>query len=372
MVVDLERRVARQARRVRLQAQHGSRAGDQERLPRLPHPHRERPAAHQHLPGQRLVQHRAAEERRADLRLGDGRSLRARHDDGDASRMERRGRGRDDEASRYLRRGDPDAGFVYLGLVDETAHLVGSALPPYAASIATTDARIGRILNAIRSRPSYPFEAWTVLVTTDHGQRPFDFPSVASHIGGTPLEETSFVFGAGPGLGKRSGQPKIVDIAPTVLHQLGIGVPASWNLDGRSLSAARPPASAQAAVVRRGLLAHVTLGVPRRAVGAAAAASGRRAAGPRSEGDRRRQRAPRPVRRGRPECGGAPRRPPAQQPHGGQRAGIAQHRPRRQARRRGEGLPALRRPAARTAGPTAAARPQPSGAGADRPPRVGR
>ena len=40
-------------------------------------------------------------------------------------------------ASRYLRRGDPDASFVYLGLVDETAHLVGSALPPYAASIAT-------------------------------------------------------------------------------------------------------------------------------------------------------------------------------------------------------------------------------------------
>ena len=56
-----------------------------------------------------------------------------------------------------------------------------------------------------------------------------------------------------------------MDIAPTVLHQLGIGVPASWNLDGRSLSAVRPPASAQAAVIRRGLLAHVTLGVRRRA-----------------------------------------------------------------------------------------------------------
>ncbi len=168
-------------------------------------------------------------------------------------------------ASRYLRRGDPDAGFVYLGVVDETAHIVGSALPPYAESIATTDARIGRILDAIRARPTYPFEAWTVLVTTDHGQRPYDYPSVASHIGGTPLEETSFVFGAGPGLSRRSGHPKVVDIAPTVLHQLGIGVPASWKLDGRSLSAVRPPASAQAAVIKRGLLAHVALGVPHRA-----------------------------------------------------------------------------------------------------------
>ena len=168
-------------------------------------------------------------------------------------------------ASRYLRRGDPDASFVYLGLVDETAHLVGSALPPYAASIATTDARIGRLLSAIRARPTYPFESWTVLVTTDHGQRPYDFPSVASHIGGTPLEQTSFVLGAGPGLTKRVGNPLIVDIAPTVLHQLGLRVPASWKLDGHSLSTARPPSSADAVVFRRGLLAHVSLGVPRRA-----------------------------------------------------------------------------------------------------------
>jgi hypothetical protein len=168
-------------------------------------------------------------------------------------------------ASRYLRRGDPDAGFVYLGLVDETAHLVGSALPPYAASITTTDARIGRLLSAIRARPTYPFESWTVLVTTDHGQRPYDYPSVASHIGGTPLEQTSFVFGAGPGLTKSVKKPLIVDIAPTVLHQLGLGVPAKWNLDGRSLSAVRPPSSADAVVFRHGLLAHVELGVPHRA-----------------------------------------------------------------------------------------------------------
>ena len=35
-------------------------------------------------------------------------------------------------ASRHLRSADPDASFVYLGLVDETAHLVGSATPAYA------------------------------------------------------------------------------------------------------------------------------------------------------------------------------------------------------------------------------------------------
>ena len=40
-----------------------------------------------------------------------------------------------DAATRYLRRGNPDAGFVYLGVVDESAHLVGSATPAYTDAI---------------------------------------------------------------------------------------------------------------------------------------------------------------------------------------------------------------------------------------------
>lgn len=96
-------------------------------------------------------------------------------------------------ATRYLRSGNPDAGFVYLGVVDESAHLAGSATPTYTSAIATTDRRIGRLLAAIRARPSYPFESWTILVTTDHGERPLSEPSVAAHYGDTPLERTVFV-----------------------------------------------------------------------------------------------------------------------------------------------------------------------------------
>ena len=51
-------------------------------------------------------------------------------------------------------------------------------------------------------RPSYPFESWTIIVTTDHGQRPLDEPSLVSHLSQTPLEITSFLIGAGPGLGQ--------------------------------------------------------------------------------------------------------------------------------------------------------------------------
>ena len=165
-----------------------------------------------------------------------------------------------DAATRYLRRGDPDAGFVYLGLVDETAHLAGSATPTYANAIATTDARIGKLLRAIRSRATYPFESWTILVVTDHGQKPLSEPSVISHFGQTKLELTSFVIGSGPGLGANVKKPKVVDILPTVLHQLGLRTPRGWKIDGHSLSKARPASSASARVRGGRLVAKLRLG----------------------------------------------------------------------------------------------------------------
>jgi hypothetical protein len=163
-------------------------------------------------------------------------------------------------ARRYLRHGDPDAGFVYLGLVDETAHLVGSATPAYRDAIATTDGRIGRLLQAIRARSTYPFESWTILVTTDHGERPLTEPSLIAHFGKTKLELTVFVLGDGPGLGAGVRRARIVDILPTVLHQLGLPVRRSWDLDGRSLSRAKPPSSASARLRRGRLSVKLKLG----------------------------------------------------------------------------------------------------------------
>jgi hypothetical protein len=163
-------------------------------------------------------------------------------------------------AERYLRNGNPDAGFVYLGLVDETAHLAGSATPTYAAAIRTTDGRIGRLLRAIRARASYPFESWTILVTTDHGQRPLSEPSIISHFGKTELELTAFLFGSGPGLGQKVTKPLVVDILPTVLHQLGLRTARSWNIDGHTLSRAKPASSASARVRGGRLVAKLSLG----------------------------------------------------------------------------------------------------------------
>jgi hypothetical protein len=168
-------------------------------------------------------------------------------------------------AARYLRSGNPDAGFVYLGVVDESAHLAGSATPTYTRAIATTDRRIRRLLAAIRARPSYPFESWTILVTTDHGERPLSEPSVAAHYGDTPLERTVFVLGTGPGLGNVR-RARIIDVHPTVLHQLGVRVDPAWNLDGRSLSRAGQASSASASLRGGRLVARLKLGARPRGV----------------------------------------------------------------------------------------------------------
>jgi hypothetical protein len=168
-------------------------------------------------------------------------------------------------ATRYLRHSDPDVSFVYLGLVDETAHLAGSATSTYSNAIATTDKRIGALLGAVRRRPTFPFESWTIIVVTDHGQRPLSEPSLVSHFGKTKLELTSFLIGSGPGLDRRVTKPLVVDILPTVLHQVGLRVPASWKIDGHTLSKATPPSSATARLRGHRLTARLRLGAALRA-----------------------------------------------------------------------------------------------------------
>ena len=157
-----------------------------------------------------------------------------------------------DEAARYLREGNPDAGFVYLGIVDEAAHLDGSANPRYLQAIRDTDRRIGQMLDAIRARPTYLSERWLVIVTTDHGQQNLTYPSMASHGFGSDLERMSFVAASGFGLEgtPRFGDIRVVDIAPTVLARLGIPVNPSWNLDGRAF-ATSPAAPGPTAAARR-------------------------------------------------------------------------------------------------------------------------
>ncbi|ROP28841.1 alkaline phosphatase family protein [Couchioplanes caeruleus] len=132
------------------------------------------------------------------------------------------------DAVTRLGTGDPDASFVYLGNTDVVAHAVGTGTR-YRAAIEKQDQQLGRMLAAVRSRPTYAGEDWLVMVTTDHGHRvPF-----GGH-GGCRLDERgTFLLAAGSGIaaGARPTDVRQVDLAATALQHFGVVV----ALDGTSV-----------------------------------------------------------------------------------------------------------------------------------------
>ncbi|QMU77497.1 sulfatase-like hydrolase/transferase [Streptacidiphilus sp. PB12-B1b] len=134
---------------------------------------------------------------------------------------------------------DPQASFVYLGAVDETAHFLGCG-EEYRRSVEQADERLGRLLDAVRNRPGYADESWTVIVVTDHGHL-----DQGGHGGRTSLERTAWVAACGPGLepGAPVEQVRHVDVAAHVYAALDIAPDPHWTLDGRPFTpAARPVA----------------------------------------------------------------------------------------------------------------------------------
>ncbi|GAB3659699.1 hypothetical protein GCM10027589_20940 [Actinocorallia lasiicapitis] len=134
------------------------------------------------------------------------------------------------DAAAYIRDNGPHASFVYFGEVDIAGHDSGGASAAYAQAMQSTDARIGAVINAIKTRPNYAAEEWLFLVTTDHGHT-----DAGGHGGASKLERRSFVIANGSGVpvSAPSIQPKNVDVAATALDYLGVPKPAQF--DGRPI-----------------------------------------------------------------------------------------------------------------------------------------
>ena len=111
----------------------------------------------------------------------------------------------------------PRVSFVYLGGVDITGHVTGAGAA-YRAAARAADQRVGRLLAAVRSRPSHPEESWTILVVTDHGHL-----DEGGHGGREPEVATAWAAAAGRGI--RPGAPPLIarqeQVAPLVLAAAG-------------------------------------------------------------------------------------------------------------------------------------------------------
>lgn len=136
------------------------------------------------------------------------------------------------EAVHVLETDDPEVSFVYLGAVDETGHLLGCG-DAYLRAIELADERLGRLLGAVRARPGYAQEAWTVIVVTDHGHR-----DSGGHGGRTVEERTAWVACSGPDIGTRAParQPRFEDVAAQVYAALDREADSHWTLDGLPFS----------------------------------------------------------------------------------------------------------------------------------------
>jgi predicted AlkP superfamily pyrophosphatase or phosphodiesterase len=134
-----------------------------------------------------------------------------------------------DATVEHLQTADPDALFVYLGNPDETSHHTGSIGEEYRDAIELADRQVGRLIDAVRARPTYADEDWLILVSTDHGRRPD-----GGHGSDSPEEKTIFLLMSGPSAagGRIPGTPAIVDVAATALAHLGISLDPAWGLDG--------------------------------------------------------------------------------------------------------------------------------------------
>ncbi len=141
----------------------------------------------------------------------------------------------------YLRTSNPDLVFCYQGEVDGAGHKSGfhPAVPQYITALETVDKNVGRLMEAINSRPNIANEDWLTIVCTDHGGHG------TGHGGGHAVAEIRTTFMIVSGSAARRGQSQEptyqVDLVPTALAHLSVEPKPEWQFDGRAVGLTAVP-----------------------------------------------------------------------------------------------------------------------------------
>ncbi|MFN8334241.1 MAG: alkaline phosphatase family protein [Cyclobacteriaceae bacterium] len=139
------------------------------------------------------------------------------------------------EAGRYILEKGPDLSWVYLEYTDDMGHRYGDS-PETRDAIQKADTQIGRIWNAIQAREKQFGEEWMIVITTDHGR---DAATGHNHGGQSDRERTTWITTNVNNLNAHFTEtPGAVDIAPSILSFMKIGVPkeVSNEMDGVSFT----------------------------------------------------------------------------------------------------------------------------------------
>lgn len=98
-----------------------------------------------------------------------------------------------------------DVSFCHFDDVDHAGHASNyrTTTQMYMDSVKAVDARVGRILTALKARPTYNNEDWLIVVATDHG-------GDASHGGASYPEQNAFII-----LNNSAISPQLVNALPT-------------------------------------------------------------------------------------------------------------------------------------------------------------
>lgn len=137
----------------------------------------------------------------------------------------------------------PDAVLYFIDIPDHFGH--GAGFYPfgndYLHGVHKSDAFVGAVLDAIRSRPTFDQEDWLITVTGDHGGYNRSHGMWGGHASTVPL------VAAGRHLeqGRIPGSPHHYDLTATTLAHFGFDV-AQLKLDGQVLGKAAPPTPARA------------------------------------------------------------------------------------------------------------------------------
>ena len=140
------------------------------------------------------------------------------------------------ETCNRLTNSNPDVMYTILLDVDSAGHTYGwgATVTNYVKEIEKADGRVGQMMAALRSRPTYSQENWLVIVLSDHGEHDHLDPErsrITFHV----------VSGPSAARGVMWPSPSIVDVCATVLTHMGVPIDPAWNLDSRVEGFPLPP-----------------------------------------------------------------------------------------------------------------------------------